>query len=50
MALSIGGLIGALGYAVLSRVTRRRTVMMTAVLTLGVAMTIIAFHPRPILP
>src|SRR6478735_10663573 len=45
MALSIGGLVGALGYAVLSRVTRRRTVMMTAVLTLGVAMTIIAFLP-----
>ncbi|WP_255506968.1 MFS transporter [Mycolicibacterium sp. 018/SC-01/001] len=45
MALSIGGLIGALGYAVLSRFARRRTVMMTAVLTLGVAMTIIAFLP-----
>ncbi|MEH3138636.1 MAG: MFS transporter [Mycobacterium kyogaense] len=45
MALSIGGLVGALGYAVLSRFTRRRTVMMTAVLTLGVAMTIIAFLP-----
>ncbi|MEW5808501.1 MAG: MFS transporter [Actinomycetota bacterium] len=45
MALSVGGLVGALGYAVLSRVTRRRTVMVTAVLTLGVAMTIIAFLP-----
>ncbi|MHA0288468.1 MFS transporter [Mycobacterium sp. C3-094] len=45
MALSIGGLVGALSYAVLSRFTRRRTVMMVAVLTLGVAMTIIAFLP-----
>jgi H+ antiporter protein len=45
MALSIGGLIGALGYAVLSKYSRRRTVMLTAVLTLGVAMTIIAFLP-----
>jgi H+ antiporter protein len=45
MALSVGGLVGALGYAVLSKYTRRRTVMLTAVLTLGVAMTIIAFLP-----
>jgi len=45
MALSVGGLIGALGYAVLSKYMRRRTVMLTAVLTLGVAMTIIAFLP-----
>ncbi len=45
MALSIGGLVGALGYAVLSKYSRRRTVMLTAVLTLGVAMTIIAFLP-----
>jgi H+ antiporter protein len=45
MALSVGGLVGALGYAVLSKYARRRTVMLTAVLTLGVAMTIIAFLP-----
>ncbi len=45
MALSVGGLVGALSYAVLSRYSRRRTVMLTAVLTLGVAMTIIAFLP-----
>jgi H+ antiporter protein len=45
MALSVGGLVGALGYAVLSKYMRRRTVMLTAVLTLGVAMTIIAFLP-----
>lgn len=45
MALSVGGLVGALGYAVMSKYTRRRTVMLTAVLTLGVAMTVIAFLP-----
>jgi MFS family permease len=45
MALSVGGLIGALGYAVLSKYMSRRTTMLTAVLTLGVAMTVIAFLP-----
>jgi H+ antiporter protein len=45
MALSIGGLVGALGYAVLSKYVRRRTTMLIAVLTLGVAMTIISFLP-----
>ena len=45
MALSVGGLIGALGYAVMSKYVNRRTIMLTAVLTLGVAMTIIAFLP-----
>lgn len=45
MALSIGGLVGALGYAVLAGRARRRTVMLTAVLVLGVAMTVIAFLP-----
>lgn len=45
MALSIGGLIGALGYAVMSTYMKRRTVMLAAVLTLGVAMTVIAFLP-----
>ena len=45
MALSVGGLVGALGYAVLSKYSSRRAVMLTAVLTLGVAMTVIAFLP-----
>ncbi|CAN5588656.1 MFS transporter [soil metagenome] len=45
MALSIGGLIGALGYAVLSKFMKRRTTMLIALLTLGVAMTVIAFLP-----
>jgi H+ antiporter protein len=45
MALSVGGLIGALGYALLSKYSSRRVIMLTAVLTLGVAMTIIAFLP-----
>lgn len=45
MALSVGGLLGALSYAVMSKYSQRRTVMLTAVLTLGVAMTIIAFLP-----
>lgn len=45
MALSIGGLVGALGYAVLSKYMSKRTTMLTAVLTLGVAMTVIAFLP-----
>ncbi|VEG39347.1 H+ Antiporter protein [Mycolicibacterium flavescens] len=45
MALSIGGLVGALGYAVSSKYISRRVTMLTAVLTLGVAMTVIAFLP-----
>ena len=45
MALSLGGLVGALGYAALSRYSRRRTIMLTAVITLGIAMTVIAFLP-----
>jgi H+ antiporter protein len=45
MSLSIGGLVGALGYAVLSKYMSRRAVMLTAVLTLGVVMTVIAFLP-----
>jgi len=45
MALSIGGLVGALGYAVASRHMKKRTTMLIAVLTLGVAMTVIAFLP-----
>ncbi len=45
MALSVGGLIGALGYAALSSRMSKRTTMLTAMLTLGVAMTVIAFLP-----
>ena len=45
MALSVGGLVGALSYAVLSQRMKRRTTMLVALLTLGVAMTIIAFLP-----
>ncbi len=45
MALSVGGLVGALGYALLSKYVKRRTTMLIALLTLGVAMTIIAFLP-----
>lgn len=45
MALSVGGLVGALGYAVLSKYARRRSVMLTAVLTLGACMTVISFLP-----
>jgi H+ antiporter protein len=45
MALSVGGLIGALSYAVLSQRMKRRTTMLVALLTLGVAMTVIAFLP-----
>ena len=45
VALSVGGLVGALGYAVASKYANRRTVMLTAVLVLGVAMTVIAFLP-----
>jgi H+ antiporter protein len=45
MALSIGGLVGALGYAVLSKYMKKRTTMLVAVLTLGVAMTVISFLP-----
>lgn len=45
MALSIGGLVGALGYALLSKYSSRRAIMLTAVLTLGVATTVIAFLP-----
>src|SRR6476660_6367383 len=43
MALSVGGLVGALGYALLSKYASKRAVMLTAVMTLGFAMTIIAF-------
>jgi H+ antiporter protein len=45
MALGAGGVVGALGYAVLSKHTRRRPAVLTATLTFG-AMTVgIAFLP-----
>jgi MFS family permease len=45
MALSIGGLIGALSWTVLSKVASKRTTVLTAVLTFGVAVAVIAFLP-----
>ena len=45
MALSIGGLVGALGYAVTSRFMSRRVTMIAAVLILGITMTVIAVLP-----
>lgn len=45
MALAMGGIAGALGYAALSRHTRRRTAVLTATLTFGAATAGIAFLP-----
>lgn len=45
MALAIGGVVGALGYAALARHTRRRTAVLTATLTFGAATAGIAFLP-----
>ncbi|MBW0014122.1 MFS transporter [Mycobacterium sp.] len=45
MALGIGGVAGALGYAVLSTYVRRRTAVLTATLTFGAATVGIAFLP-----
>lgn len=45
MALAGGGLIGAVGYAALSKRVRRRTTMLTAALTLGAATAVIGFLP-----
>ena len=45
MALGAGGVAGALGYAVLSKYTRRRTAVLTATLTFGAATAGIAFLP-----
>ncbi len=45
MALGVGGVVGALCYAALSRYTRRRTAVLTATLTFGVAAIGIAFLP-----
>lgn len=46
VALSLGSLVGALGYGMLSNYVSRRTIMLTAVLTLGAATTGIALLPR----
>ena len=45
MALSIGGLVGALSWTVLSRIASKRTTVLTAVATFGTAATVIAFLP-----
>lgn len=45
IALGFGGVVGALGYAVLSKYTRRRTALLTATLTFGAATAGIAFLP-----
>ena len=45
MALSIGGLIGALSWTVLSRVASKRTTILIAVATFGTGATVIAFLP-----
>jgi MFS family permease len=45
MALAIGGVAGALGYAVASKYTSRRTTVLTATLTFGAATAGIAFLP-----
>jgi H+ antiporter protein len=45
VALSVGGLVGALGYAALSKYSNRRTIVLVALLVLGIAMTVIAFLP-----
>ena len=45
MALSIGGLIGALSWTVLSRIASRRATVLTAISIYGVAITVIAFLP-----
>jgi H+ antiporter protein len=45
MALGVGGLAGALGYAVLSKYMRRRTTVLAAALTFGAATAGIGFLP-----
>jgi MFS family permease len=45
MALAVGGIAGALGYAALSKYMRRRTAVLTATLTFGAATAGIAFLP-----
>lgn len=45
MAMSAGGIVGALGYGVLAARVRRRTVMLVAVSVLGACMVAMAFLP-----
>lgn len=45
MALSVGGLVGALSWTVISKFARRRTTVLTAVLTFGLASLIISVLP-----
>jgi H+ antiporter protein len=45
MSLSIGGLIGALSWTLLSRVTSKRAVVLTATMTFGLAALAIGFLP-----
>jgi MFS family permease len=45
MALSIGGLVGALSWTVLSKFASKRRTVLTAVLTFGIAVAVIAFLP-----
>ena len=45
MALSVGGLVGALSWTVVSKFARRRTTVLTAVLTFGAASLIISLLP-----
>ena len=45
MALSVGGLVGALSWTVVSRFASRRTTVLTAVLTFGIASLIISALP-----
>ncbi|NTY60010.1 MFS transporter [Mycolicibacterium sphagni] len=45
MALSIGGLIGALSWTVLSKFSSKRRTVLTAVLTFGIAVAVIGFLP-----
>jgi MFS family permease len=45
MAMSLGGVVGALGYGALAARVRRRTVMLVAVAVLGACMVAFAFLP-----
>lgn len=45
VALSAGGLLGALGYAITSQFLSRRSTLIIAAITLGVTTTVIAFLP-----
>ena len=49
MALSLGGLVGALVYPAMIRYRTRRSVMLTAALTLGVCTAVIAMLPPLVL-